>query len=123
MKILETVNKIVKPHSSKATVIMLSAACCIPSMAPFDDRAKKIIEQAILETGIDAQFKLVPATTAMFGGGIPRKVMGELMSMFNQGKVTGPVILINGEVVSYSVPALETMKAALSKLSGKNKNE
>lgn len=107
----------------KTTIIMLSAACCIPSMTVFDDQAKKIIEQAIIETGADAQLMVVPATTAMFGGGIPRKVMGELMAMFNQGKIGGPPILINGEVISYSVPTLEKMKEALNKFPRKNKNE
>lgn len=110
-----------KQDKRKNTIIMLSAACCIPSMASFDDQAKKIIEQAITETGVDAQLKVVPATTAMFGGGIPRKVMGELMIMFNQGKIGGPPILINGEAVSYSVPTLEKMKEALNKLPKKQK--
>ncbi|HHT9136970.1 MAG TPA: hypothetical protein ACFYEK_06940 [Candidatus Wunengus sp. YC60] len=43
----------------------------------------KIIEKAIAETGVDAQVKIVPTTTAMFGGGVPKKVMGKLMAMFN----------------------------------------
>jgi len=105
----------IKPDPSKTTVVMLSATCCIPSMAGFDDQAKEIIEQAIIETGANAQLKVVSATSAMFGGGVPRKVMGELMDMFNQGRMSTPAILINGEVISYGVPTLEIMKEALNK--------
>lgn len=95
---------------------MLSAACCLPGMAGFDEQAKKIVEQALAETGANAQLKVVPATTAMFGGGIPRKVLNELMMMFNQGKMGAPAILINGEVISYGIPTLEKMKEVLNQL-------
>jgi len=123
MRIIETINKMIKPDPSKTTVVMLSAACCIPGMAGFDEQAKKIVEQAIIETGANAQLKVVAATTAMFGGGVSRKVMGELMTMFNQGKMVAPAILINGEVISYGVPTLDLMKETLNKLPKKNKNE
>ena len=79
----------------------------------------KIIEKAIAETGVDAQVKIVPTTTAMFGGGVPKKVMGKLMAMFNQGKMGAPAILINGEVVSYGVPTLEVMKETFNKFATK----
>lgn len=96
-------------------IIILSGACCIPSMAGFDKQAQEIVQKAIFETGVEAQVKIVPATTAIFGGGVPKKVTGELMAMFNQGKMGAPAILINGEVISYGVPTLEKMKEALNK--------
>lgn len=126
MKILETINKMVgrkmtNQNQPKLTIIMLSAACCMPGMAGFDEQAEKIIKQAMTETGINARFEIVPATKAFFSGTL-RKAINELMVMSNQGKMGTPAILINGEVISYGVPTLEVMKEALNKFTvGKQK--
>ncbi len=115
MKILETINNAVNPTDSRPTIIMLSAACCIPGMAGFDTQAEKVIHQAMTETGVEARFEVVPATKAFYSGAL-REVLNELMVLANQGKIGTPAILINGEVVSYGVPTLEVMKEALVKL-------
>lgn len=122
MKILETINKVINPNPLQLTVVMISGACCIPGMAAFDCQAKSIIEQAISETGVNAQLKIIPATTAMYGG-VSRKIIGELMAMFNTGKVGMPAILIAGEVISYGVPKLEDMKDALNKFAAEKANK
>lgn len=110
-------------NQPKLTIIILSAACCMPGMAGFDKQAEKIIKQAMTETGINARFEIIPATKAFFSGTL-RKVINELMVMSNQGKMGAPAILINGEVISYGVPTLEVMKEALNKFTkGKQKNE
>ncbi len=95
-------------------IVIISAACCIPGMAAFDDQARKIIDKAISETGIAAKITLVPATSALFGGTY-RNIMNNMMEMNNQGKTVVPAILINGEVVSYGVPEPEYMKNVLIK--------
>lgn len=123
MRIMETINKMIgrkmtNQNQPKLAIIMLSAACCMPGMAGFDEQAKKIIKQAIIETGIDARFEIVPATKAFFSS-VLRKVINELMVMANQGKMGTPVVLINGEVVSYGVPTLEVMKKVLNKFAVK----
>lgn len=107
-----------QPENKKITIIMLSAACCVPGMANFDERAKQVIELALKETGGDAEIKLIPATQAFFNSSL-RKVINELMLMTNQGKLGTPAILINGEVVSFGVPTLEIMKDALNKFKEK----
>lgn len=99
-------------------VVIISAACCMPTMASLDEQARKVIERAMSETGIDATITLVPATTAMFGG-VSAKIMADLMTMFNRGKVGVPAILIDEEVVSYGVPQLEDMKSTLEKFLAK----
>jgi hypothetical protein len=82
-------------------------------MAPFDERARQVVAQAIAETGVAAQVRVMPATTAYFGGA-PREVMAQLVSGYNQaGKVGLPAVLVNGKAVSYGVPTLEDMKSAL----------
>lgn len=121
MKIMNITDKKRNPNPSQLTVVMISGACCIPGMAAFDSQAQCIIEQAISETGINAQLKIIPATTAMYGG-VSRKITGELMAMFNTGKVGVPAILINGQVISYGVPKLEDMKDALNKLTAEKAN-
>ncbi|TSA31992.1 MAG: hypothetical protein D4R64_16875 [Porphyromonadaceae bacterium] len=95
-------------------VIIISAACCVPGMAAFDEQARKVIDKAISETGIIAKITMVPATSAMFGGAY-RKIMNDMIQMNNKGKIVAPAILINKEVVSYGVPNLEDMKTALKK--------
>lgn len=91
-------------------VIIISAACCVPGMGAFDEQARRVIDQAISETGVEAKVTLVPATTAMVAF---NKVIRELMAMHGQGKLGAPAVLVNGEVVSYGVPQVEDMKAAL----------
>lgn len=93
-------------------VIIISAACCVPGMEVFDEQARKVIDQAISETGIEAEVTLVPATTAMFAF---NQVIRKLIVMQGEGKLGVPAILIEGEVVSYGVPRIEDMKAALKK--------
>ncbi|MFA5866855.1 MAG: hypothetical protein WC891_02700 [Actinomycetota bacterium] len=97
---------------SKVGVVIVSGSCCIPGMAPFDEAAQRIVEQAVSETGVAALVRVVPASNAMFGG-VPMKVTAQLMSEANNGRMPIPAILINGEVVSYGVPSLEEMKKAL----------
>ena len=108
-------------EEGKIIVVILSGACCLPGMAAFDEQAKRVIEQAIKETSVNAEIKLIPATTAMFGGAVPKHVMTNLMSKFSRDETVGvPAILIKKEVVSYGVPTLEAMKEALNKFSKDN---
>ncbi len=105
-------------EGKEMNVVIISAACCVPAMASFDEQARKVIERAISETGIDAAITIVPATTALFGG-VSAKIVAELMTMFNRGKVGAPAILIDGEAVSYGVPQIEDMKSALKRFLSK----
>ncbi|MCX9012765.1 MAG: hypothetical protein OIN66_16810 [Candidatus Methanoperedens sp.] len=96
-----------------AGVIIISGSCCIPGMAPFDEQAKRVVEQAISETDIKAQVKVVPASTAFFGA-VPKEVMAKIMTELNQsGRMPLPAVLINGRIVSYGVPQVEDIKTAL----------
>lgn len=97
----------------KIGVVIVSGACCIPGMAPLDEEARRVVEQAVSETGAAVEMKVVPASNAMFGA-VPVKVMTKIMSEMNQtGRVPLPAVLINGEAVSYGVPSIEQIKSAL----------
>ncbi len=102
-----------RKNNSEAGVIIISGSCCIPGMAPFDEQAKRVVEQAISETNIKAQIKIIPASTAFFGA-VPKEIMSKLITEFNQsGRMPLPAVLINGSIVSYGVPQVEDIKTAL----------
>jgi len=81
-------------------------------MAPLDEQARRVVEQAIAETGVAARLTIMPATTAYFGG-VPKEVMARLMSDSESGRLGVPAILVNGGAVSYGVPTVEQIKSAL----------
>jgi hypothetical protein len=103
----------IRKNNSEAGVIIISGSCCIPGMASFDEQAKRIVEQAISETDIKAQVKVIPVSTAYFGA-VPKEVMTKIITEFNQsGRMPLPAVLINGRFVSYGVPKVEDVKTAL----------
>jgi len=101
---------------NKINVAIISGSCCFQKLAVLDEQAKKVIENAVTETGIEAEIIIIPAANAIYSGTIPKNVINELMDKFSrEGMAGSPAILINGEVVSYGVPQLEGIKAALEK--------
>lgn len=101
-------------HNGKqVSVVIISAACCVAGMKPFDDQAQLIVNRAVSELCIGARVQMISAVNAFFGGGEMRKIMAKLMSDAQSGQVGVPVIMVNGKAVSYGVPTLEDMKAAL----------
>ncbi len=103
-------------------IVIVSGSCCLPGMAPFDEQARRVIEQAISETGVVAEVKTMPATTAMMGG-VPKEIMGQLVGLFNQGKIGLPAILVNGQAISFGVPRVEDVKAVLVEITDAKKAE
>ncbi len=94
-------------------------------MTPFDEQAKHVVEQAVSETGIKAQVKIIPASTAYFGA-VPKEIMAKIIAEFNRsGRMPVPAVLINGEIVSYGVPEVGDVKTALlqTKDAGKTKED
>ncbi len=102
-----------RKKDSEPGIIIISGSCCIPGMAPFDEQARRVVEQAISETDVKAQVKIIPASTAFFGS-VPKEVMTKIIAEFNQsGRMPLPAVLINGSIVSYGVPLVEDLKIAL----------
>jgi len=99
----------------KLGIIIVTGSCCIPGMAPFDEQARRTVEQAISETGVAASVKLVAGSSA-FMGGVPAQTMAELMAGYSKtGRLPVPAIFINGKLIAFGVPVakLEDIKAAL----------
>jgi len=101
-------------------IIMISGACCLPSMANFDNEARKIIDEAISMTGVEAKVNMVTAGAA-FGNDAFREIIKKGMETTGRDIRSTPVILINGEVISYGIPKIEDIKNALIKSSEKSK--
>jgi hypothetical protein len=94
-------------------IVIITGSCCIPGMAPLEEQARRIVDQAVSETGVTAEVKMIAAATAYFGG-IPKEVMAQIMAAFNQtGQMPLPAILIDGNPVSYGVPKIEDIKSVL----------
>ena len=95
------------------SVVILSAACCVRGMAALDEQARRIVDRALSETGVNARVTVMAATTAMFGG-LPRNIMADLIARSqNGGQLPVPAILINGKPFSYGMPELESLKSEL----------
>ncbi len=100
-------------NNAKVGIVIISGSCCIPGMAPLEERARHVLERAISETGVACQVKTMPATTAYMGGA-PKEVIAQLMDQYNQtGQIGLPAILINGKAVSFGVPDVQQIKTAL----------
>ena len=94
-------------------IVIITGSCCIPGMAPLEERARQVVEQAISKTGVAAEVKTMPATTAYMGGA-PKEVIVQLIGKYNQsGQIGLPVILINGKVASFGVPEVGQIETAL----------
>lgn len=102
-----------KAEEAAVGVVIVSGGCCIPGMAPLDENARRVVERAILETGVKARVGMLPATAAL-AGAVPQEVVSGLAQKFNQsGQVGLPAILVEGKAVSFGLPEIEGVKAAL----------
>ncbi len=97
--------------NNRVGVAIISVSCCQPGVAPFEQQAKRVVEQAIAESGVEADLRVLPVST--YFNSIPGEVVPKLLADYQQGKISAPPILIDGKAVFYGVPGLEEMKAAL----------
>jgi hypothetical protein len=95
--------------SNKMKITVLSAACCNPVSAPFDQQYIARIKEALDKTSVEAQVELLPATDAVFGMRIG--FVKKLWPLFNKyGLAVAPALFIDGELVSYGgVPTVEKL--------------
>jgi hypothetical protein len=97
--------------NAKVGVAIVTASCCYPGVAPFEEQAKRVVEQAISESGVPTELKILPVST--YYHSIPKEVIPKLLADFNQGKISAPPILIDGKAVYYGVPGIDELKTAL----------
>jgi hypothetical protein len=97
--------------SDAVGVILISGTCCNPGLAAADERARHVIEEAASQAGVEVRIEAMTMTSAYYSA--PRDVKRVLMGEFAGGGISMPAILIGGKAVSYGVPSMEAMKAAL----------
>jgi hypothetical protein len=110
-----------KEEESVVGIVLISGTCCNPSMAAADERARRVIEDAASQVGVKVQIEVKTMTSAYYSA--PRDVKRRLMGEFAGGGINVPAILIGGKAVSYGVPSLEVMKAALLDTADAKKKE
>jgi hypothetical protein len=94
-------------------VLIISGSCCFPNMAPLDELAQRVTDQAVAKAGVKAHVRTITATSAYYGG-VPKETINRIMMGNNTpGTMPFPVILVNGEVVSYGVPEPDELVRAL----------
>jgi hypothetical protein len=104
-------------EAGRAEVVILSAACCNPSMGGLDEQARKVVERAAAEAGVAVHASTQPMSTALYGG-VPKEVAAQLKRDDWAGGLRMPVVIINGKGVSYGVPDAGRITAALRELAG-----
>jgi hypothetical protein len=97
--------------NSKVGIALITASCCFPGMAPFEEQARCVIEQAISETGVEAQIKTLPVSS--YYNSVSREITAKWLADYNLGKISAPAIIIEGKIAFYGVPGLAEMKTAL----------
>ena len=110
-----------KAGESAVGIVLISGTCCNPSLAAADERARRVIEEAASQAGVMVQIEVMTMTSAYYSA--PRDVKRRLMGEFAGGGINVPAILIGGKAVSYGVPSLEVIKAALLDATNAKKKE
>jgi hypothetical protein len=100
--------------SEEVLILLVSGTCCFPQLAALDQQARQIIDQALKETGMPAQVRMVTASSAVTGG-IPFEILQSSGLASNVSNIMRlPAVLINNQLISFGVPKLDVIKNALS---------
>lgn len=104
---------------SAVGIVLISGTCCNPSLAITDGKARRVIEEAAAQTGVEVRVEMMTMSSAYYSA--PNDVRRRLMGDFAGGSISVPAILIGGKAVSYGVPSIEVMKEALLRASNQKK--
>jgi hypothetical protein len=99
--------------TSEVVILIVSGNCCVPQLAVLDQQAQQIIHQALEETGITAQVRIVTISSAL-SGGIPSEILKSIGLAIDASNIMRlPAVLINNRFISFGVPQLDVIKNAL----------
>ncbi len=103
-----------EPTTGQEIVILLvSGSCCMPWMAIRDQQAQQVIQQALNETQTSAVVKALPVSSALQGGIPPEILQGMDLQAQRANLSRLPALVINGKLIGFGVPGLETVKSVL----------
>lgn len=100
-----------KAVDSTVDIVVISGTCCNPALKLLDDQALQVIDQATTATAVNVRVEMMTLVSAYYS--TPKDVRQKLVDAFTGQRINLPAILIGGQVISYGVPALDVMKAAL----------
>lgn len=110
------------PVMRRAGIVILSGACCNPSLGSVDQQARQVIERAAAETGVEVDVTMQPMSAALYGA-VPRDVVAQLKRDMQDGGLRMPVVIINGKGVSYGAPDAGRITTALRELGNSGEAE
>lgn len=99
--------------SDRLELIVLSFACCNPSMEPYDNQFLSRIMEAMNKTQVAANVEVLPITEALMGRNI--NILLKIKPLFEKyGMAIAPVLLVNDELALYGgVPSVEKIAEVL----------
>lgn len=111
-------NNIAEKNKEHINMIIIKSGCCNKLSASIEENFKSSIDQAIHETGSYVKITEVKAHFGMLEN-IGKKISSEIFEFIKIGKPFLPIVMINGEVISYGVPTYELIKNSLIKNNNK----
>ncbi len=104
---------------SQIVILLVSGSCCMPWMAVRDQQAQQVIQQALAETQVAAVVKVLPVSSALQGGIPPEILKGMDLQAQRANLARLPALFINGKLLGFGIPELETVKSVLLALKEK----
>ncbi|GAB3288672.1 hypothetical protein [Parasphingorhabdus pacifica] len=86
-------------QGSGLDVVVVTNSCCNPADKPLEERAFRVIDEAIAETGVEAEVRSVSATDAI-AGAMPSDIVTEIQNRIAQGTLEPPVVLVDGRIAT-----------------------
>ncbi|WP_157596805.1 hypothetical protein [Saccharomonospora saliphila] len=86
-------------NSTGHDVVVVTNSCCNPADKPLEDRAFRVVDQAIADSGVEANVRAVSATDAI-AGAMPSDIVTEIQNRIAQGTLEPPVVLVDGRIVT-----------------------
>jgi len=109
--------------SSKMQIDILSAACCNPSVAIYDQQYEVKIKEVLAKAKIDAQLEVITFSAAVYS---PKaEYLRKAQPLIDKyGMDAMPALFINSELVLYGgVPSTEKLSEVIGKAANPTKNE
>lgn len=82
-----------------ADIVVITGSCCSPAAKPFDERALRVVNVVLAETGTAANLRIISATAGM-NGALPSDVLEDLQHRQVREGLRLPVLMIDGVVIA-----------------------
>jgi protein-disulfide isomerase len=102
-------------------IVILSLACCSPSIKKYDDQLLENLQEAIKQTNISAEIKVLSAADLYASNYLENEYLKQVIPLTQKyGTAVAPLVFINGKLELYGgVPSVEKIVERLNSLSEK----